>query len=827
MSKEDLSKKRAAAKGKLTRAINRLTPSLKKLGADAQMCEVEVHEGIKTFVELYNNFKAAHEAVYRFVENEKDEKIREENLAKEEEYFHEVRSNCCAIEKGYSQFKNLLQSYPEQVHQYESVLANYNISLETAQKMVGDRDTKSFEELMADPEVQGLNTQDAATDLTIKLEKLVNGYRAIKTFLVLNGKSDQEIQEITKYDHNTLQVSHSTTFRGLFRISEVRKKLNVQSTVVSRNAPAGLVNEEAPIKLEKAKPITWNGKERDFATFKREFEAIVVPRRHPSQVAVYLKEAIPEKHKHLLNNHNLDDYQGMMKTLSEKFGTSRQVIMSIVAELGKLSIATSDRQFVTFVETIEKAERDLEAVDSVDQLENETILTMIESKLPERIKSFWLKNVVDKNLMNETARNKYKELMRFLSNSRTESEYQISESNFASNSTKFCAITGRTFHTKSTLKETKSCWAQNKSRTNNNFKFKPCLACAADGATNLEVACHDMAACDNWNGLLLKDRIKMVNCHKHPFAKDGHKYEDCKKKIVDCKHCGHSSHHHLFCVVGKSSSTRLATSTFKSADTNVPEVLLKTLIVQGEKPGQKLGVMEDNCSTDNYVTHSKAKELKLKGKNVVLRIEGINSVKEIKTKIYKVQIRDKKQKLHVLECYGLKNIASDAILPDVESYKLLCKNFNVSTSQVKRPTTIDLLLSSKSNYLMSDKVYKSYNGIKLYGGPLGKTFGGFNSDLTFNSHVKSYPSKVFPVLQSCVKRASCDRDPNARRVSDVYPDENNIVNVAPSSLHNATKPNRKGVAMIKLKKHVNNLVVNVPHGEDDVEAGHGGECKNE
>ena len=69
MSKEDLSKKRAAAKGKLTRAINRLTPSLKKLGAEAQMCEAEVHEGIETFVELYNNFKAAHEAVYRFVEN--------------------------------------------------------------------------------------------------------------------------------------------------------------------------------------------------------------------------------------------------------------------------------------------------------------------------------------------------------------------------------------------------------------------------------------------------------------------------------------------------------------------------------------------------------------------------------------------------------------------------------------------------------------------------------------------------------------------------------------------------------------------------------------
>ena len=400
MSKDELSKKRAAAKGKLTRAINRLKPSLKLLGTDAKNCEAEVSEGMDTFIELYGGFKAAHDAVCRCVEEEKDEKIREENLTKEEDYFHEVRTACLTIETGYSQFKDLLQSYPEQLHAYEEVLANYNISFETAKKMLGDMDSKSAEELLADPEIQFLNTNEAATDLTVNLKKLVNGFRTIKTFLVSNGRSDAEIQEITKYNHNTLQVSHSTVFRGLCRISEIRKKLNTQPT--NRNVPAGLANEEAPIKLEKAKPITWNGKERDFATFRRDFEAIVVPRRNPSQVAVYLKEAIPERHKHLLNNHDPDDFKGMMKTLTKKFGTSRQVIIPIVAELGKLSIATSDRQFVSFVETIEKAERDLKAVDSVDQIANETILTMIESKLPERIKSFWLKNVVDKELMDET-----------------------------------------------------------------------------------------------------------------------------------------------------------------------------------------------------------------------------------------------------------------------------------------------------------------------------------------------------------------------------------------------------------------------------------------
>ena len=83
------------------------------------------------------------------------------------------------------------------------------------------------------------------------------------------------------------------------------------------------------------------------------------------------------------------------------------------------------------------------------------------------------------------------------------------------------------------------------------------------------------------------------------------------------------------------------------------------------------------------------------------------------------------------------------------------------------------------------------------------------------------------------------KDPNAMRgewrlcrVVDVFPDESNTVRnveiiVAPPSLHDATKPYKKGVAMIKLKRHVNNLVVIVPHEEDDVGAGHGGECKNE
>ena len=63
----------------------------------------------------------------------------------------------------------------------------------------------------------------------------------------------------------------------------------------------------------------------------------------------------------------------------------------------------------------------------------------------------------------------------------------------------------------------------------------------------------------------------------------------------------------------------------------------------------KIGVIEDNCSTDNYITHQKGKKLKLVGVDVVLEIEGINSTKVINSKIYQVPIRDVRKKLHYIE----------------------------------------------------------------------------------------------------------------------------------------------------------------------------------
>lgn len=106
-------------------------------------------------------------------------------------------------------------------------------------------------------------------------------------------------------------------------------------------------------------------------------------------------------------------------------------------------------------------------------------------------------------------------------------------------------------------------------------------------------------------------------------------------------------------------------------------------------------------------------------------------------------------------CYGLKEIAKDSVPPSKIVYQNLCKLLDVDPKTVERPGKIDLLLSARSNHLMSDEVIKSKDGVKLYRGPLGETLSGTFCDKN-SKFSKAYPTKVTPVLSS-VKQASVIR----------------------------------------------------------------------
>ena len=163
---------------------------------------------------------------------------------------------------------------------------------------------------------------------------------------------------------------------------------------------------------------------------------------------------------------------------------------------------------------------------------------------------------------------------------------------------------------------------------NSDQKILPrhqCLVCSQDGCTDEAATKHFMGQCEVWKSLSHVEKLKYVTCTLHPFAKHiKFDPERCKGPTTICRICHKENDHHtLLCNFKstKSNKTSLSSS----------NVMLKTMLVPTGDQHLDIGVMEDNCSTDSFVTFKFAELLGLEGNDINLEVEGINSTEQIKT----------------------------------------------------------------------------------------------------------------------------------------------------------------------------------------------------
>ena len=150
--------------------------------------------------------------------------------------------------------------------------------------------------------------------------------------------------------------------------------------------------------------------------------------------------------------------------------------------------------------------------------------------------------------------------------------------------------------------------------------------------------------------------------------------------------------------------------------------------------------------------HKYAKKMHLEGKNVDLLIEGMGGKESrLMTKLYKVPIMVNGS-MQIIPCYGIETITSDVSPPEPGSYNTLCQMFNIKTRNVRRPTSIDLLLSMRQNHLHPSPI-KTIGNMRLYDGPLGIVLGGSNKILKFNPPVRNYSASCTLVNQMSRKKS--------------------------------------------------------------------------
>ena len=259
-----------------------------------------------------------------------------------------------------------------------------------------------------------------------------------------------------------------------------------------------------PIKLEKIRNLKFSGKSRDFVPFRNDFNAIVVPHRAASEIGLRLRQAVPKKYRHLLSNIELHKHEEMMKVLEEKFGTTRQIVLSVVTEMNSLEMAENDEEFIRFVEKIEKAEHDLKEINQVNEISNEITIANLESKFPDNVMRMWLDVLFKDDLVKRDSKVKFEHLMKHLTKCKEMANYCLTSTSFnvGKSEATFQFITGETVFNPSSMKvcrmKHENCTTQvvsklhvasisssGISKEERKIYFAPCIACLNGTRSNI------------------------------------------------------------------------------------------------------------------------------------------------------------------------------------------------------------------------------------------------------------------------------------------------------------------------------------------------------
>ena len=89
-----------------------------------------------------------------------------------------------------------------------------------------------------------------------------------------------------------------------------------------------------------------------------------------------------------------DNLETLWQMLDKKYGNCGKLVDAILADLSKIPKGDG-KQTLEMIKTVEKAYRDLSRMGRGNEMQNGTIIAMIERKLPEEIRFEWIKTVDD------------------------------------------------------------------------------------------------------------------------------------------------------------------------------------------------------------------------------------------------------------------------------------------------------------------------------------------------------------------------------------------------------------------------------------------------
>ena len=710
----------------------------------------------------YNNVSELHERyVLKKIGLTETEKEDDEYMNKVDEKYFEVLRYEESYDKqlkSISRTRILSSSQSKSADTFEKLKLEFT-SLQAQYKGVVELADELFKSTESDKSSTARIHKELVSDAFGKMD--VVGQKLIK--LIPSVSPEPTVEEKEAFACTKERLSHPRVLIKLEKLAREHEDIVRKNSSVSSDSAHNVSDDTVKyLKLKKLEAKSFSGQRREYAAWKRDFKDVVVVKGRPeTEIGFTLKSCVPSKYHYLFDNLSLSEYEKMFEILDNKFGEPQFIVDETVAEIKKMRQVANDHEFVIFVDKIDKIRRDLSELKVEQEIENRTVLSELVQRLPTLVRRDWIKKVTEESFKTKSSKEVFTEFMKFLKITKKQVEYDNSESRAGSSQNK-----GKNFKS-FTMEESSSGSGKQKGGSREprrEQELAPCIACN-DGKTNLETCLHKMTECSVFQAMPLKDLLARVKCKKCPYAKDNHTFASCKKNIK-CYHCKDQDHHGLLCgkrKVKSKNNTSLVKANFNftvqdSQGTGVlPPVMCQVMFVkalsQDKRYSLSLGAVFDSYATDNYITHKHAKKLGLEGRAVALSVEGFNkNVTELDTFRYSVPVMDQLGKLHMYECYGVKEITTPEDLPDQAGYKALCEKFDVVPNKMRRPKYIDLMISMRDSADLPVKI-KSIGKMTLFENCFGLTFGGWDKDLKFKPHVACYSSVVTEISEDNAVRS--------------------------------------------------------------------------
>ena len=321
---------------------------------------------------------------------------------------------------------------------------------------------------------------------------------------LLAGEADEEFEEAwmnaIAERFETLEIKYDTKVKAKSEtiapvVATTPNVINVQQT-----------KERDAFKHDTMKFPPFDGNIRKYAKWKEEFDIHVKPHCKVEQLAFILKSHLCEELRDEMDilGGSADE---IWERLDQRYGNKGRLVDTILAEVKGIEQCNNDETTLKMIKMIERCYNELKATGKECEMNNTTIISMIEEKMPLEMSTEWIKLITKRDANHD---DKFSTLKTLLDDWRGRIEYKVANVRATIVTPQESSVllgTSNTRPNNNTNSRSYSCWIHT---TNDS---------------------HPIWRCKKFQGMPVDERIELVRQNRACFKclEKGHATAACPK----------------------------------------------------------------------------------------------------------------------------------------------------------------------------------------------------------------------------------------------------------------------------------------------------------